>query len=111
MAFGTFLPFDERGAEGFFGRDRDVARVVEAVAGEGRVVAVTGESGVGKTSLLRAGVSPALGRRGYMVVTIGSYDDLERELVRATSQAGLTPPVPGQDPADYLGFVSREAKG
>jgi HEAT repeat protein len=81
------------------------------VAGEGHVVAVTGESGVGKTSLLRAGVTAALKGRGFTVVTIGSYDDLERELVRATSQSGLTPPVPGQDPADYLGFVSREAKG
>ena len=111
MAFGSFLPFDERGAEGFFGRADEIGRLVEAVTGEAHVVALTGVSGVGKTSLLRAGLGPALARRGLTVVTLGNYDDLERELVRATSLVGLTPPVPGQDPADYLGYVSREAKG
>src|SRR6185503_9292204 len=50
------------------------------------------------------------GRRGVTVVTLNSYGDIERELVRSTSTAGVTPPVPGQDPADYLGFVAREAK-
>ncbi len=71
----------------------------------------SGPSGVGKTSLLRAGLTPALARRGVAAVTLGSYHDLERELVRATSRLGIAPPVPGQDPADYLGGVAREAKG
>ena len=45
------------------------------------------------------------------MLTLASYRDLERELVRATSVAGVTPPVPGQDAADYLGGVARDAKG
>src|SRR5580765_3824965 len=109
--FGSFIPFDERSAEAFFGRADEVARLVEVVTGDAHVVAFTGPSGAGKTSLLRAGLGPALSRRGFAVVTLGSYHDLERELVRATSSVGITPPVPGQDPADYLGHVSREAKG
>src|SRR6185503_4692061 len=108
--FGRFFPYDERNADAFVGRAADVERLVSLVTGEPRSVVVTGGTGVGKTSLLRAGMAPALGRRGVTVVTLNSYGDIERELVRATSTAGVTPPVPGQDPADYLGFVSREAK-
>ncbi len=109
--FGGFAPFDERGAEAFFGRTDEVALLDRLLAGEAHIVALTAPSGVGKTSLLRAGLTPALARRGVAVVTIGGYRDLERELVRATSRLGIAPPVPGQDPADYLGGVAREAKG
>jgi HEAT repeat protein len=111
MAFGSLLPFEEKDAETFFGRAAESARLLELVTGDAHVVALTGPAGSGKTSLLRAGLSPALARRGFAVVILGSYHDLERELVRATSLVGITPPVPGQDPADYLGFVAREAKG
>jgi HEAT repeat protein len=109
--FGAFVPFDERGAETFFGRGDETALLDQLLAGEARVVTFMGATGVGKTSLLRAGLTPALARRGVAAVTLGSYRDLERELVRETSRLGITPPVPGQDPADYLGGVAREAKG
>src|ERR1700690_11222 len=109
--FGGFAPFDERGADAFFGRADEVALLDRLLVGEVHVVALTAASGVGKTSLLRAGLTPALARRGVAVVTIGGYRDLERELGRATSRLGIAPPVPGQDPADYLGGVAREAKG
>jgi hypothetical protein len=109
--FGAFVPFDERSAEIFFGRTEETALLDQLLAGEARVVTFMGASGVGKTSLLRAGLTPALGRRGVAAVTLGSYRDLDRELVRETSRLGIAPPVPGQDPADYLGSVAREAKG
>jgi HEAT repeat protein len=109
--FGAFVPFDERGAETFFGRADETALLDQLLAGEARVVTFIGAAGVGKTSLLRAGLTPALARRGVAAVTLGSYRDLERELVRETSRLGIAPPVPGQDPADYLGGVAREAKG
>src|SRR6185369_9090376 len=105
--FGAFVPFDERSAETFFGRTEETALLDQLLAGEARVVTFMGASGVGKTSLLRAGLTPALARRGVAAVTLGSY----RELVRETSRLGIAPPVPGQDPADYLGGVAREAKG
>ena len=109
--FGAFVPFDERSAETFFGRTEESALLDQLLAGEARVVTFMGASGVGKTSLLRAGLTPALARRGVAAVTLGSYRDLDRELVRETSRLGIAPPVPGQDPADYLGGVAREAKG
>ena len=56
--FGAFVPFDERGAETFFGRADEIALLDQLLAGEARVVTFMGPSGVGKTSLLRAGLTP-----------------------------------------------------
>jgi energy-coupling factor transporter ATP-binding protein EcfA2 len=53
--------FDEQHAEFFFGRDDDIARVVEKLS-DSRFLAVLGPSGCGKSSLVRAGVIPALKR-------------------------------------------------
>ena len=81
------------------------------LSGDARLVVFTGPSGVGKTSVLRAGLAPALARRGVAALVLGAYQDLERELVRETSRLGIAPPVPGQDVGDYLGSIAREAKG
>ncbi|GAB2857202.1 hypothetical protein GCM10027176_69570 [Actinoallomurus bryophytorum] len=58
-------PFEEDQAEAFYGRERVTAELVgtlaERLVGLGLVV-VTGASGVGKSSLLRAGLLPALAR-------------------------------------------------
>jgi hypothetical protein len=109
--FGAFTPFDERAAEELFGRSDEVALLDRLLSGDARLVVLTGPSGVGKTSVLRAGLAPALARRGVAMLVLGTYQDLERELVRETSRLGIAPPVPGQDPGDYLGGVSRDAKG
>jgi WD40 repeat protein/energy-coupling factor transporter ATP-binding protein EcfA2 len=54
--------FDEEDAEFFFGRDGDVQRLLEKLKTT-RFLAVLGPSGSGKSSLVRAGLLPAL-RRG-----------------------------------------------
>jgi WD40 repeat protein len=51
--------FDRSDAEYFFGRERVVGEVVAQLAGS-TVVGILGPSGVGKSSVLRAGVLPAL---------------------------------------------------
>jgi WD40 repeat protein len=50
-------PFVETDAERFFGREEEVVRLWEAIAGHA-LLAVIGPSGAGKTSVLRAGVIP-----------------------------------------------------
>jgi len=51
--------FDEEHAEFFFGRERDIQRLLEKLKNT-RFVAVLGASGSGKSSLTRAGLIPAL---------------------------------------------------
>jgi HEAT repeat protein len=109
--FGTFLSYQERNADALFGRADDAARLDKLLIGASHLAVLTGPSGVGKTSLLRAGLTHVLTRRELTVVTLSSYRDLERELVRATSVVGIAPPVPGQDAADFLGGVARDARG
>lgn len=56
--------FDEEHAEFFFGRDGDIQRLVEKLKGT-RFLAVLGPSGSGKSSLVRAGLIPAI-RKGQL---------------------------------------------
>lgn len=51
--------FDEEHAAMFFGREGDVQRIVEKLKAS-RFLAVLGPSGSGKSSVVRAGVVPAL---------------------------------------------------
>ncbi|HEY6315262.1 MAG TPA: AAA family ATPase [Streptosporangiaceae bacterium] len=55
------LPYDQAHAAVFFGRDRLTAELAGLLAETGLVV-LTGASGAGKTSLLQAGLVPALAR-------------------------------------------------
>ncbi|HEX9762102.1 MAG TPA: serine/threonine-protein kinase, partial [Acidimicrobiia bacterium] len=84
-------PFGERDAQDFFGRDSVVAELVDAVANH-RLVAVVGPSGIGKSSVMRAGLIPALragalpAAREWLVTEMfpGSYpfEELESALLR-----------------------------
>ena len=68
------FPYDARDAETFFGREDDVAACLRRLR-DARVLAVTGPSGVGKSSLLRAGVVASLARSGtaVLVTTPGAH--------------------------------------
>src|SRR5262249_48578748 len=59
----------EEDAELFFGREEEIAEALERLRGA-RLLAVLGASGSGKSSLLRAGVLPAL-RRGALPGSAG----------------------------------------
>jgi WD40 repeat protein len=59
------LPFDEADSEVFYGREQlttDLAVRLAQQMPQGGIVVVTGASGAGKSSLLRAGLLPALAR-------------------------------------------------
>jgi WD40 repeat protein len=57
------LPFEERDADHFFGREADVQMLLQRLRLE-HVLAVIGPSGSGKSSLVFAGLVPALRRSG-----------------------------------------------
>ncbi|MGS0685187.1 nSTAND1 domain-containing NTPase [Nakamurella sp. GG22] len=67
------LPYDSADADSFFGREADVAACLRRLRDSG-LLAVVGPSGVGKSSLVRAGVVAALMRSGtpVLVTTPGS---------------------------------------
>ena len=56
--------FEETDAEDFYGRESLVSELISAV-GEHRLVAIVGPSGIGKSSVVKAGLVPAL-RRGVL---------------------------------------------
>jgi hypothetical protein len=93
------MPFDEGDAEVFYGRERMTAELVGQLAGTGLVV-VTGASGAGKSSLIRAGLLPALARG----LQLPRSDSWSRVLL-----------TPGQDPlgelATHLAVLSRTDTG
>ena len=62
-------PFGEEHAAFFFGRDADVDRLADALERQ-PLVAVAGPSGVGKSSLVRAGLMPRLRESGVRIVEL-----------------------------------------
>lgn len=76
-------PFGVEDEEDFFGRDADIEAAL-ARLGRSRFLAVSGASGSGKSSLVRAGVVPALQRRGDRVVILTPERDLDARIREAT---------------------------
>ena len=91
-------PFEVDDAKDFFGRDQETRRLLDLVA-EHRMVVVVGPSGSGKSSLVRAGLVPALGN--------GALAGSEKWVTVTT--------VPGSHPFDELasrlGEVATEPMG
>src|SRR5215471_20024861 len=67
--FRGLLPFEEQHAALFFGRDREIREVAERLE-QRRLLAVTGVSGSGKSSLVMAGVIPML--RAGLIPKLGT---------------------------------------
>ena len=65
--FRGLLPFGEAHVDYFFGRDQEVAGLVERLREEA-TLALVGPSGSGKSSLARAGVVPRLAEQGAWTV-------------------------------------------
>ncbi len=103
-------PFAEADAAEFFGRGATTARLVEA-ATSSAFLAVVGPSGSGKSSVVRAGLIPALRQRGEWVATMmpgpHPFDELENALLRL-APASVTSLL-AQLAADERGLV-RAAK-
>ena len=109
--FKALRAFREADAADFHGRDRLVARFVEVLnrpGSAGRLLAVVGPSGSGKSSAVRSGLVPSLragaipGSREWFVTTmlpgVHPYDELESALSRvAVRQPGPLVEMMGGD--------------
>jgi hypothetical protein len=75
-AFRGLLPFQEADRDHFYGREIDTLGLFEMIAHhEFRFGVLYGESGCGKTSLVRAGLLPKLWDKGYVPIYCRSYKD------------------------------------
>jgi DNA-binding SARP family transcriptional activator len=95
--FKGLRAFDEDDAAYFFGRDRLVAEVLRRLGHEDRMIGLVGPSGSGKSSVVRAGLIPALRKgaiadsEGWLIAEMvpGSHPfaELEAGLLRASFDA------------------------
>lgn len=86
-------PFTEEQSPIFFGRQRQIAYMVGRLK-EDRLLVVVGASGSGKTSLVQAGLLPAL----------------KKELTNDAKHFFFPPIVPGSDPLRSLALMIQRAK-
>ncbi len=72
-----------------FGRELDLERLLEKILGPVfRCGVLWGETGCGKSSLVRAGLAKSLTRIGYLPVVVDRYEGLEATLCQAVAEAG-----------------------
>ncbi len=107
-------PFTARERALFFGRQAEIDLLTEQL-GEGRLVVLYGEPGVGKTSLLAAGVIPALTTLGALVLHVRDYAQPLEQTLRAAlhaahEQVGVAVPE-ATDLPDLLQAICTGAQG
>jgi WD40 repeat protein len=99
--------FRESDRDVYFGREALAVRLAEHVRGH-RIVALIGPSGVGKSSLVSAGLLPLLGRDGDLAVgTVRADPDATASRMLARALAPLLEPDLGQ--SELLTATSRVA--
>ena len=97
--------FEDKQADSvrFAGREQDIAEVVSRALAD-RTFVLFGRSGLGKTSLLLAGVFPEFRERGYFPLHVRLLDDPLSDLQK-TLNAAVT--CDGPVPSDLEGLVAR----
>jgi len=82
--FIGLLAFGAHNARFFAGRDVETQQVIQMITGQSMVILI-GESGVGKTSLIEAGVLPKLRKFGYNMVKFSFQDDPVKDIFEKMS--------------------------
>lgn len=110
------MPFDEADAPFFFGRARET-RLICANLSAASLTVMYGSSGVGKTSILCAGVAPHLRSRPDVLVVMfddwggtnplgGLKEAISLEAQRAGAAGGEEPPDASKPLPDYLASIT-----
>ena len=81
--------YTERDASLFFGREQEVEAICSQILAR-RSFILHGRSGVGKSSILRAGLMPKLKAQGHHVFVIRSFTDPVHQMVNALSRISLS---------------------
>jgi WD40 repeat protein len=107
--FKGLAPFEDSALDAllFFGREREIEVIVANLMAN-RLTVLYGPSGVGKTSLLRAGVAQRLREEPDAIVVIVSswVGDPFTEILDATEQAALALPDSTVEPVRRIGSLA-----
>ena len=104
------IPFAESERDVFFGRDREVEELARLVVGEGyRAGLLYGEAGVGKSSLLRAGLIPHLRDQGVFALVCEDISDPLTSFGNALLGATNIGANEGENPIQYMARVVGQA--
>jgi len=108
-AFRGLLPFQEADRDRFYGRDVDTSAVFDLIAHEQFHFGVLfGDSGSGKTSLLRAGVLPKLREAGFLPIYCRSYKEPLATVLEECRRQSQFARRETEDPVHYLSRVSSQ---
>lgn len=111
-AFRGLLPFHEADRGLFYGRETEAAALFEMVRhSDFRFGVLFGESGCGKTSLLRAGLMPRLWEEGLVPILCRSYSDPMAAAVEECERRCNLSRADNEPAANYLARVAREVDG
>lgn len=102
-AFRGLLPFQQSDRDCFFGRGIETQELFEMVAHqEFRFGLLHGDSGCGKTSLLRAALIPRLWEEGLEPIYCRAYKDPLEAVLQECRKRSRVEPRPGEPPFDYF---------
>ena len=103
-------PFGEADRDGFFGRDDDRDALAKLITQDGaRAGLLVGEPGVGKTSLIRAGLAPHLRDHGFVAVVCEDIHQPTQSFATALEAMTRVASKEGEKPVDYLTRVIGQA--
>ena len=100
--------YTERDAGLFFGREREVESICSQILAR-RSFILHGRSGVGKSSILRAGLMPKLKAQNHLVFVIRSFTDPVHQMQNAL--AGLVPLDERSEPENLSQLIKRASNG
>ena len=111
-AFRGLLPFQEADRRWFYGREPETAALLELIGhADFRFGVLFGESGCGKTSLLRAGLLPRLWEEGYVAIYCRSYKDPLAAAVDEFRKRSQVRQAEGETSVEYLKRVAADTGG
>jgi HEAT repeat protein len=100
--FRGVRPFDRESAEVFAGRKPEIASLMDLVGrADFRAGVLVGDAGVGKTSLLCAGLIPRLERVGTLPVYVDGAAGVIQALRQALFRASASPPRSDEETVAY----------